>query len=79
MRIRSALLALLCAGTLLAAPAHAVDRDEAAAIARQTTGGRVLAVEAGRRNGDAVFVVRVLTPSGEVRVVVVDARSGAVR
>ncbi len=80
MRVRLTLLPLLCACWLAAAPpAYAVDRDQAAAVAQQATGGRVLAVEAARRNGDAVFVVRVLTPSGEVRVVVVDARSGALR
>lgn len=65
--------------TLSVAGAHALDRDEAAERARQASGGRVLAVETGQRNGEEVFVVRVLTPSGEVRVVVIDARTGAVR
>jgi uncharacterized membrane protein YkoI len=72
-------LALACVLGLSAAFAHAVDRNQAAAVAQQATGGRVLAVESGARNGDPVFLVRVLTPGGEVRVVVVDARSGALR
>ncbi len=71
---------LLIGMIALAAPlAFAIDRDEAAAAAAQATGGRVLAVEASSRNGDPVFLVRVLTPSGEVRIVVVDARTGALR
>ncbi|HRP95829.1 MAG TPA: PepSY domain-containing protein [Rhodocyclaceae bacterium] len=57
----------------------AIDRDEAAARAQQLTSGRVLAVEAASSNGEPVFVVRVLTPSGDVVVVVIDAQSGAVR
>ena len=64
---------------LLMSWAHAIDRDQAAERAQQLSGGRVLAVEASERNGEPVFVVRVLTPAGEVRVIVMDARSGRVR
>jgi len=64
----------------LAAPlAAAVDQNEAAARAQQRTGGRVLAVERAEQDGRPIFKVRVLTPSGEVRVVLVDARTGATR
>lgn len=74
--LRLALIGLIA----IASPfALAIDRDEAAARAQQATDGRVLAVESGSRNGDPVFLVRVLTPSGEVRVVVVDARTGVLR
>ncbi len=74
-------LALVLTLTLaLAQPfAHAMDRDEAAARAQQASGGRVLAVDRAEQDGRPVFRVRVLTPSGEVRVIVVDARTGATR
>lgn len=74
--LRSILVVLLVLGSPFA---FAIDRDEAALRAQQATGGRVLAVEAATSNGDPVFVVRVLTPSGEIRLVVIDARTGAVR
>ncbi|MFN3987660.1 MAG: PepSY domain-containing protein [Rhodocyclaceae bacterium] len=70
---------IACALALGAAPAAAMDKQQAAAVAQQQTGGRVLAVEQGDHNGDPVFLVRVLTPSGDVRVVVIDARTGAMR
>lgn len=68
--ISCALVLVLVIG---AAPALALDRDQAAARVQQSTGGRVLAVEAAERNGQPVYRVRVLTPSGEVRVVIVEA------
>ncbi len=70
---------LLCAALLAAnvAPAWAaVSRDAAAAIAQRATGGRVLAVEQADVDGRAVWRVKVLTPKGEVRVVLVDVASG---
>ena len=71
---------MFAAALVLAAPlALAVDRDEAAARAQHSTGGRVLAVERAEQDGRPVFKVRILTPSGEVRVVLVDARTGATR
>jgi uncharacterized membrane protein YkoI len=71
---------LLVVALVAAAPAAmAMGRDEAAALVRQQTGGRVLSVVREERGGEPVFVVKVLTRSGEVRIVVVDARSGAMR
>ena len=70
---------LICAALLAAnvAPAvAAVTRDAAAAIAQRTTGGRVLAVEQAESGGRAVWRVKVLTPNGEVRVILVDVASG---
>lgn len=61
--------ALLCSAPL----ALAMDRDEAAARVQQQTGGRVLSVERSEQGGRPVFKVKVLTPSGDVRIVVVDA------
>lgn len=61
----------------LAPPAWAdVTRDDAAASAQQLSGGRVLAVEKTERDGRAVWRVKVLTPQGEVKVILVDVASG---
>lgn len=70
---------LLCAALLAAAtlPAvAAVSRDDAAAVAQRETGGRVLAVERADVGGRPVWRVKVVTPRGEVRVVLVDAATG---
>ena len=62
---------------VLAPPAWAqVSRDDATSLARQVSGGRVLAVEKIERDGWPVWRVKVLTPQGEVRLVLIDATSG---
>ena len=61
----------------LALPAWAeVSRDDATSLARQVTGGRVLAVEKIEREGRPVWRVKVLTAQGEVKVVLIDAATG---
>lgn len=61
----------------LAVPAWAdVSRDDAAAVAQRASGGRVLAVERAQAGGRPVWRVKVLTPRGDVRVVLVDAATG---
>jgi uncharacterized membrane protein YkoI len=61
----------------LALPAWAdVSRDDAAASAQRASGGRVLAVDKADREGRAVWRVKVLTPQGEVKVILVDVASG---
>lgn len=61
----------------LALPAWAdVSRDDAAATAQKASGGRVLAVDKADREGRAVWRVKVLTPQGEVKVILVDVASG---
>ncbi|MCW5648583.1 MAG: PepSY domain-containing protein [Ramlibacter sp.] len=74
----SALCASLCAACLLAAsPAWAdVGRDEAAAVARQVTGGRVLSVDRARAGDRPAWRVKLVTAGGEVRVVLIDAATG---
>jgi uncharacterized membrane protein YkoI len=70
---------LLCAALLACAglPAWAaVGRDAAAAVAQRETGGRVLSVEAADVGGRAVWRVKVVTPRGDVRIVLVDMASG---
>jgi uncharacterized membrane protein YkoI len=71
-------LALLTALLLaLAAPAWAdVSRDEAAASAQRASGGRVLAVERAQAGNKPVWRVKVLTPRGDVRVILVDVATG---
>lgn len=60
-----------------AAPAWAdVSRDDAAATVQKASGGRVLAVEKAERDGRVVWRVKVLTPQGEVKVVLIDAATG---
>lgn len=71
---------LLAAGTAalaLAAPALAqVGRDQAAAMAERQTGGRVLAVERVESGSAAMWRVKVVTPRGEVQVVLFEADAG---
>ena len=70
---------LLCALALAAASVAAwadVSRDDAAAAAQRASGGRVLAVEKSQSADRPVWRVKVLTRSGEVRVILIDAASG---
>ena len=61
----------------LAMPVWAdVSRDDAASAAQQASGGRVLAVEKTEREGRPVWRVKVLTPQGEVKVILIDTASG---
>jgi uncharacterized membrane protein YkoI len=72
------LLALISAFLLaLATPAWAdVSRDDAAAMVQKSSGGRVLAVDRTEREGRPVWRVKVLTPQGEVKVVLIDVATG---
>ncbi len=60
---------------LVWAQAGRLSLDQAVSRVQQATGGRVL----DARDEGSVHRVKVLTPRGEVRVVIVDARSGAMR
>ena len=74
---------LACAALLLgtaAVPAWAnVSRDDAAATAQRESGGRVLAVERSDSGGRSVWRVKVVTPRGDVRVILVDVATGQMR
>lgn len=75
MKTLVAMLACLA----LCAPmvAHAdVGRDDAVAIAQRTLGGRVLAVDRVQKDGREIWRIKVLTPQGEVRVLLIDVASG---
>ncbi len=72
-------LVCLLSVLLLALPASGyaqVSRNEAASMAQGSSGARVLSVEKTDRNGRAAWRVKLLTPQGEVMVVLVDAASG---
>ncbi len=60
---------------LVQAPAAKISRDEAAAIARDATGGRVLKVDYVG-GGRPVYRVKVLVAAERVRVLRIDATSG---
>jgi len=75
MKLLTALSTALLMTLTLPAWADA-SRDDAAAIAQRASGGRVLAVEKADREGRTVWRVKVLTPQGEVKVILVDAASG---
>lgn len=79
--LRSSLIRYLLPLFLVLAPslALAIDSSEAAAKVQQATGGRVLGVERIEKGGQVMFKVKVMTASGEVRFVLVDAKTGATR
>lgn len=60
---------------LVAQASSRVSLSEAIAIVKRRTGGQVLSA----RSEGGVYSIKVLTPSGEVLVLQVDAQTGAVR
>ena len=56
-----------------------VSRDDAAAVAQRTSGGRVLSVEKSESAGQPVWRVKVVTPAGVVQVMLVNVATGEVR
>lgn len=62
----------------LAAESGNIDRQEAAAIARQAFPGRVLAVKAVGRDKRAAWRVKTLDEQGNVHIVVIDASNGRI-
>ena len=55
-----------------------VSADEAAALVRSASGGRILGVRRVNRGGGPAYQVKVLLDGGRVRVYVVDAQSGQI-
>ena len=51
--------------------------EQAAARVQRQTGGRILSADALNRKGRVVYRIKVLMPSGHVRIFRVDAESGA--
>ena len=56
-----------------------ISLNEAVRQVQRETGGRVLSADTHRQGGRTVHRIKVLTPSGHVRVYNVDAQSGAGR
>jgi uncharacterized membrane protein YkoI len=56
-----------------------LSRDDAAALAKRTSGGRVLSIDKSESSGQPVWRVKVVTPSGDVRVIHVNVVTGQVR
>lgn len=75
MKLLTALITALMLALSLPAWAD-VSRDDAAAMAQKASGGRVLSVDQLQREGRSVWRVKLLTPQGEVIVVLIDAASG---
>jgi uncharacterized membrane protein YkoI len=75
--MKPVLTVLTCLALLAPVAAYAkASRDDAAATAQQMTGGRVLAVEKTEHGGKQAWRVKVVTPQGEVRFIVIDAETG---
>ncbi len=58
--------------------AQSLSSNEAAAIVREATGGRVLGVKSEKRDGSRYYRVKVLLPKGRVRYYEVDRRTGRI-
>ena len=73
-----ALVKSICASLMLVTTLAWADmsRDDAAAAAQRSTGGRVLSVDRADAGGRPAWRVKVVTPRGEVRVVMIDAGGG---
>jgi uncharacterized membrane protein YkoI len=54
-----------------------VTLNEAVQQVQRETGGRVLSADTIKQNGRMVHRIKVLTPSGQVRVVMIDAQTGS--
>ncbi|HQU15860.1 MAG: hypothetical protein B7Z66_03175 [Chromatiales bacterium 21-64-14] len=60
------------------ADAGGISLGQAVSRVRRATGGRVLSAEVRERDGNAVYRIKILTPRGQVRVVLVDPRTGEI-
>jgi len=73
-RFRRWLTTTLCVASILSAPIIlAATLNEAVQQVQQQTGGRILSAQTVRQGGRSVHRIKVLTPSGRVRVIIVDA------
>ena len=72
---------LLCAALLAVSNLAWADlsRDDAAAMAQRTSGGRVLSIDKSETSGQPVWRVKVVTSAGVVQVIFVNVATGEVR
>ena len=77
LRMNLFILPIFAALVVLATPAWAdLSRDDAVAAAARISSGRVLSVEKAESAQRPVWRVKVVTPQGEVRVILIDAVTG---
>ncbi|MEE8387068.1 MAG: PepSY domain-containing protein [Acidiferrobacterales bacterium] len=62
--------------TILLAKSDGITLEQAAARVRSQTGGRILSADEIRHDGRKVYRIKVLLPSGHVRVITVNANGG---
>lgn len=77
--MKTSLARLILCAAVAAASASAwaeVSRDEAAAAAQRVAAGRVLAVDRAQEGDRPVWRVKIVTPAGDVRVILVDVATG---
>ena len=60
-----------------AAPRVAISKDEAVAMVRERSGGKVVRADRREKDGHVMYQIRVVTPDGRVREYRVDATTGA--
>jgi uncharacterized membrane protein YkoI len=72
-----ALLLIAASLTMAGAPnvTFAASLNEAVQQVQRETGGRVLSADTVNQGGRTVHRIKVLTPSGQVRIVTIDAQS----
>jgi len=72
-----ALLLIAASLTMAGAPSvtFAANLNEAVQQVQRETGGRVLSADTVNQGGRMVHRIKVLTPSGQVRIVTIDAQS----
>ena len=75
------LVKLLCAALLAVSNLAWADlsRDDAAAVAQRTSGGRVLSIDKSEASGQPVWRVKVVTSAGVVQVIFVNVATGDIR
>jgi uncharacterized membrane protein YkoI len=66
------------ADSLIQVAQGAIGAEQAAAIARNATGGRVLGVRSIQRDDALVYEVKVLSKDGRVRIIRIDGRNGGI-
>lgn len=75
----SLVCALLLSGTLCAAPPPMLDREQAAQLIKQEYGGKILDLQPVTTGDGPAFRVKLLQPSGRVKLMLIDARDGSQR
>ena len=75
------LVKLLCAALLAVSNLAWADlsRDDAAAVAQRTSGGRVLSIDKSEGSGQPAWRVKVVTSAGVVQVIFVNVATGDIR